>query len=102
MRAAADAFEGPREGNEVKKWEVVRGTGTTATFSLFFCQILKRTSSFWKKSVPGPVVRGRRGGGGGGGGEGMDVHVKEGQLYVQHQKFGKVSPTPPHPPPKKR
>lgn len=23
--------------------------------------------------------------------EGMDAHVKEGQLYVQHQKFGKVS-----------
>lgn len=23
---------------------------------------------------------------------GMDTHVKEGQLYVQHQKFGKVSP----------
>ena len=22
----------------------------------------------------------------------MDTHVKEGQLYVQHQKFGKVSP----------
>lgn len=22
---------------------------------------------------------------------GMDTHVKEGQLYVQHQKFGKVS-----------
>lgn len=21
----------------------------------------------------------------------MDTHVKEGQLYVQHQKFGKVS-----------
>lgn len=23
---------------------------------------------------------------------GMDTHIKEGQLYVQHQKFGKVSP----------
>lgn len=22
----------------------------------------------------------------------MDTHIKEGQLYVQHQKFGKVSP----------
>ena len=22
---------------------------------------------------------------------GMDTHIKEGQLYVQHQKFGKVS-----------
>lgn len=43
------------------------------------CQILNLTSSFWKKSVPGLFFGG------------MDVHVKEGQLYVQHQKFGKVS-----------
>lgn len=84
-RAADDAFEPPREGSEVKKWEVVRGQ-TSSRFIYFF-----KNLSTGVKSQTSPRLSGRRVSLDWLLGVGMDVHVKEGQLYVQHQKFGKVS-----------
>lgn len=48
---------------------------------LFSCVKIKSNLAFLEEGWPWSVL------------VGMDTHVKEGQLYVQHQKFGKVSPS---------
>lgn len=65
-----------------RKWEkreVVEGVKEEKKKVIFFCQV----------QVQFHLCGGRRALAFLGG---MDTHVKEGQLYVQHQKFGKVRP----------
>lgn len=51
--------------------------GTQHPQSDFSCQLRVESRLCGGRRGPGPH-------------RGMDTHVKEGQLYVQHQKFGKV------------
>lgn len=68
----------------MKKWEVFRGQTSPLFSPSLLLSNLKPNLVFLGKEAC--LWTGCLGGAGG-----MDVHVKEGQLYVQHQKFGKVS-----------